>query len=80
MQAQHIEFLKSLDKEQVHGTLQGILMRDDLSQAPFDTVAKHLLTIICEERKQLIKENDRMRLVMEQHGIYNSLNVLGKEE
>lgn len=80
MQQKYIDFLRSLDKEQMHGTLQGILMRDDLSQTPFDTVAQHLLTIICEERKTLIEQNDRMRKVMEQHGIYNSLNVLGKEE
>jgi len=75
-----IAWLKSLDPEHEHGTIVGILLGADLSTTPFESVAKYLLTVICEERRQLIKENDRMRLVMEQHGIYNSLNILGREE
>lgn len=80
MQQQYVEFLKSLDPDGMHGTIQGILFRDDLSVVPFDQVAKHLLTVICDERRVLIEQNDRMRLVMEQHGIYNSLNVIGRED
>lgn len=80
MQQKYIDFLKGLDEEGMYGNIQSVLMRVDLSVIPFDQVAMHLLTLVCRERKELVRQNANMLTVMEQHGIANSLNVLGRSD
>lgn len=65
-------WLKSLDPNQMHGTIQRVLMEGNLSVVPFENVAKYLLTMMIEERNVLVKENTLMRKELEKNGLYNS--------
>jgi hypothetical protein len=78
MNTQQIDFLKSLDADQCYGTLQRILMEDNLSVIPFEQVARHLLFVGMDERKLLLKENEIMRKELVKHRLYTS-ELMGLE-
>lgn len=78
MNVGQIDFLKSLDVDQCYGTLQRVLMEDNLSVIPFESVAKHLLKMAMEERNALVKENEIMRKELVKHNLYTS-ELLGLE-
>ena len=78
MNQSQIDFIKSLDKDQQHGTIQGVLMGDNLSAAPFESVAKYLLKMLSDERYALMEENVKMRKVLVDNGLYGNF-IIGKE-
>ncbi len=78
MNQSQIDFIKSLDKDQQHGTIQGVLMGDNLSVAPFESVAKYLLKMLSDERYALMEENVKMRKVLVDNGLYGNF-IIGKE-
>ena len=71
-------WLKSLDPDQMYGTLQRILMEENLSVIPFEAVCKHLITAMMQERETMMDENERMRKALEKAGLYNGA-LLGLE-
>ena len=79
MNIQQITWLKSLDKEGTFGTVQNVLMSGDLSTAPFENVAKYLLTCMKDERMTLLAENERMRKALQKANLYTNEVALGKE-
>lgn len=79
MNLNQIEFLRSLDKEGTFGTVQNVLMSGDLSTAPFENVAKYLLTCMKDERMTLLAENERMRKALQKAGLYTNEVALGRE-
>lgn len=79
MNLNQIEFLKALDRNQEYGTLQRILLEDNLSGVPFEQVAKHLLIAMMDERRTLMQENERMRKALQAEGLYTNEIALGKE-
>lgn len=72
MTPNHILFLKSLDPDGVYGTIQNVLLSQDLSKAPFEGAARYLLTCMMDERKVLMQENKRMRDALVKAGLYTS--------
>lgn len=79
MNQNQIGFLKSLDPDGCYGTVQRVLLDPDLSIVPFENAAKHLLTMINEDRKAIMQENERMRKILVKNGLYNN-EVIGKED
>jgi hypothetical protein len=71
-------WLKSLDPDQMYGTIQRILMEENLSIIPFETVCKHLITAMMQERETMLKENNIMRKELIKHNLYTS-ELLGLE-
>lgn len=71
-------WLKSLDPDQMYGTLQRVLMEENLSVVPFEAVCKHLITAMIKERKTMMGENTRMRKALEKAGLYSGI-LLGLE-
>ncbi len=78
MNQSQIDFIKSLDTEKQHGTIQGVLMGDNLSVAPFENIAKYLLKMLVDERHALMEENVKMRKVLVDNGLYGNF-IIGKE-
>lgn len=83
MNLNQIEFLKALDPDQEYGTIQRVLMEENLSIIPFESVAKYLISTMMDERKLLVKENTLMQNTLMQkelqkHGLYTS-ELLGLE-
>lgn len=65
-------WLKSLDPDQTYGTVQRILMEENLSIVPFENVAKYIINTMMDERKLLVKENTLMQKELQKHGLYTS--------
>jgi len=57
MKKEQIEFLKSLDPDGIDGTIQSVLMREDLDQCPFENALMFLLKQTMAEKSFLIKQN-----------------------
>lgn len=77
MTPRQIELLKSLDPKQVNGTLQGMLIGNDLASAPFGDVCFSLLQKTLIDKETLMKENAKLVSVLKKHGLYTSENILG---
>ena len=71
-------WLKSLDPDQMYGTVQRVLMEENLSVVPFEAVCKHLITAMMQERETMMDENTRLRKALEKAGLYNGA-LLGLE-
>lgn len=71
-------WLKSLDPDQMYGTIQRILMEENLSVVPFEQVCKHLVGAMMQERETMLKENTIMRKELVKHNLYTS-ELLGLE-
>lgn len=78
MNLNQIEFLKALDPNQEYGTIQRVLMEENLSIIPFENVTKYLISTMTDERKLLVKENTLMQKELQKHGLYTS-ELLGLE-
>lgn len=78
MNINQITWLKSLDPSQEYGTLQRVLMEENLSIVPFEQVAKYIITAMMDERSTMLKENTLMRKELQKHGLYTS-ELLGLE-
>lgn len=78
MKPEQIEFLKSLDMNGEYGTLQSVLMQDNLNQVSFDNACKYLLKMIMSERQILLKENLKYARVLKENGLYTSELILGE--
>lgn len=72
-------WLKSLDPDQMYGTLQRVLMEENLSVVPFEAVCKHLITAMMQERETMMDENTRMRQALQKAGLYTNEIALGRE-
>lgn len=65
-------WLKSLDPDQMYGTLQRVLMEENLSVVPFEQIAKYLIGAMIQEREAFLKEANVMRRELVKHGLYTS--------
>lgn len=57
MTRDEIEFLRSLDKDGVDGTIQAMILDPNITKAPFNSVARILLTQLVKEKHHLVKDN-----------------------
>ena len=66
-----IDFIKQLDPESQSGTIQSILLRDDLNMCNYTKTLEHLLQTTIGERKMLIEENMKLSKIRKAHGLYH---------
>lgn len=78
MNLNQVQFLKDLDPDQMYGTIQRVLMEENLSVIPFEAVCKHLITAMMQERETMTKESGIMRKELIKHNLYTS-ELLGLE-
>lgn len=65
MNREQIEFIKSLDKEQMDGTIQSVLLSEGLTIKSFDAVCRHLLVNLKAEKDYLIRDNIKLSKELE---------------
>ena len=66
-----IDFIKQLDPESQSGTIQSILLRDDLNMCNYTKTLEHLLQTTIGERKMLIEENMKLSKILEDRNLYH---------
>lgn len=79
MKQQDIDWIKKLDPEGMNGTIQSVLLSNDLSAAGFESVLKFLLIRTLDEKQSYIEEIKRRDMYLKSVGHYNS-QALGLEE
>lgn len=55
-----IQFIKDLDPEGIDGTIQSVLMRNDLHQIPYVNALEFLVKALNNDKNTLIKDNIRL--------------------
>lgn len=79
MKQQDIDWIKKLDPEEMNGTIQSVLLSNDLSTVGFESVLKFLLIRTLEEKRGYIEEIKKRDMYLKSIGHYNS-QALGLEE
>lgn len=79
MKREAIDFLKSLDPEEVNGTVQSVLLNPNLHAIGFEQALKFLIMRTLEEKEALIKTNTAMCNYLSSIGHLNN-KALGLEE
>ena len=71
LNAQQIHFIKQLDPDSQSGTIQSILLRDDLNMCNYTKTLEHLLQVTIGERKMLIEENMKLSKILKDRNLYH---------
>ena len=71
MNTQQIDFIKQLDSESQSGTIQSILLRDDLNMCNYTKTLEFLLQVTIGERKMLSEENMKLSKILKEHNLYH---------
>ena len=66
-----IDFIKELDPESQSGTIQSILLRDDLNMCNYTKTLEFLLQVTIGERKMLIEENMKLSKILKDRNLYH---------
>lgn len=57
MNTTQIEYIRSLDPLRIDGTIQSVLMSENLNEVSFERVLKLLLEAVIREKKFLVSQN-----------------------
>lgn len=71
MNTQQIDFIKQLDPDSQSGTIQSILLRDDLNMCNYTKTLEFLLQTTIGERKMLIEENMKLSKILKDRNLYH---------
>ena len=71
MNQMQIDFIKSLDKGGLNGSVQSILLRHDLNICRYEKTLEHLLQTTIGERTMLIEENKKLSRILKEHNLYH---------
>ena len=66
-----VDFIKQLDPESQSGTIQSILLRDDLNMCNYTKTLEFLLQTTIGERKMLIEENMKLSKILKDRNLYH---------
>lgn len=66
-----IDFIKSLDKGGLNGTIQSVLLRNDLNICRYEKTLEFLLQTTIGERTMLIEENKKLSKILKEHNLYH---------
>lgn len=66
-----IDFIKSLDKDGLNGTVTSVLLRNDLNICRYEKTLEHLLQVTTGERKMLMEENKKLSNILKEHNLYH---------
>lgn len=75
MTPQQIEKLKVLDPDGNSGTIQSVLLRDDLNNVQFSEACYWLLKQTLQEKQSLQMENSKLANILKKNGLYTSENL-----
>jgi len=71
LNTQQIDFIKQLDPHSQSGTIQSILLRDDLNMCNYTKTLEFLLQVTIGERKMLIEENMKLSKILKDRNLYH---------
>lgn len=71
MNTQQIDFIKSLDKDGLNGTVASVLLRNDLNMCDYTKTLEFLLQTTIGERTMLIEENKKLSKILKEHNLYH---------
>lgn len=71
MNQMQIDFIKNLDKDGLNGSVQSILLRNDLNICRYEKTLEHLLQVTIGERTMLIEENKKLSKIFKEHNLYH---------
>lgn len=71
MNTQQINFIKQLDPESQSGTIQSILLRNDLNMCNYTKTLEHLLQVTIGERRIVIEENMKLSKILKDKNLYH---------
>ena len=66
-----VDFIKQLDPESQSGTIQSILLRNDLNMCNYTKTLEFLLQTTIGERKMLIEENMKLSKILKDRNLYH---------
>ena len=66
-----VDFIRQLDPESQSGTIQSILLRNDLNMCNYTKTLEHLLQATIGERKMLIEENMKLSKILKDRNLYH---------
>lgn len=72
MNKDEIELIKKLDPDQVSGTIQSALLRDDLQKLVFKEVLYYLLKTTLTEKEFYMKDNEKLANILKKHKLYTT--------
>lgn len=67
-----IDKLKSLDKDGCDGSIQQVLLRNDLAKIPFADACFHIAQCLKNDKTTLTDENKKLVAILKKHNLYNS--------
>ena len=71
MNQMQIDFIKSLDKGGLNGTVTSVLLRNDLNICRYEKTLEFLLQVTVGERTMLIEENKKLSKILKEHNLYH---------
>ena len=77
MNTQQIDFIKQLDPESQSGTIQSVLLRNDLNMCNYTKTLEHLLQVTIGERNFYEEENKRFAKILKENNLYTNQTVIG---
>lgn len=77
MNKDQINKLKALDPQGINGTIQNVLLRDDIDKLQFSDACWWLLNRVLEEKQATSQENEKLSKILKKNGLYTSENLFG---
>lgn len=71
MNSTQIAFIQSLDPKNESGTIQSVLLRNDLNICRYEKTLEFLLQTTIGERTMLIDENKKLSKILKEHNLYH---------
>jgi hypothetical protein len=71
MNKEQIAFIRSLDKDNMNGTIQSLLHQKNIEEVQFTEALKFLLVNTLREKETLAKENRSMVKFLKGKGLYS---------
>lgn len=65
-----IDFIKQLDPDSQSGTIQSVLLRNDLNMCNYTKTLEFLLQTTIGERKMLMEENMKLSKILKDRNLY----------
>ena len=72
-----IDFIKQLDPESQSGTIQSVLLRNDLNMCNYTKTLEFLLQTTIGERNFYEEENKRFAKILKENNLYTNQTVIG---
>lgn len=79
MNQHQIDKIKALDKDGCDGSVQQVLLREDLAQIPFADACFHIARCLKNDKTALAEENKKLVTILKKHNLYTSEELFGDQ-